>query len=93
MRPEGNKHVTKSFDLLYKGVEIGTGARREHRRKFGSTSERKGIELKKCNFTEIFSDSECRSRRSWFRIRQNRTAAVEPREYQRLFYCHVIQND
>lgn len=31
MRPEGNPKVTKSFDLLYKGVEIGTGAQREHR--------------------------------------------------------------
>ena len=31
MRPEGDQTVTKSFDLLYKGVEITTGAQREHR--------------------------------------------------------------
>ncbi|MEK6964489.1 MAG: aspartate--tRNA(Asn) ligase [Nanoarchaeota archaeon] len=31
MRPDNNKNITKSFDLLYKGVEIGTGAQREHR--------------------------------------------------------------
>ncbi|HDQ88721.1 MAG TPA: aspartate--tRNA(Asn) ligase, partial [candidate division WWE3 bacterium] len=31
MRHEDNPDITKSFDLLYKGVEITTGAQREHR--------------------------------------------------------------
>ncbi|MBT9169285.1 MAG: Aspartate--tRNA(Asp/Asn) ligase [Syntrophomonadaceae bacterium] len=31
MRPEGKPHLTKSFDLLWKGLEITTGAQREHR--------------------------------------------------------------
>ncbi|MFJ9695712.1 aspartate--tRNA(Asn) ligase [Kitasatospora sp. NPDC101183] len=31
LRPEGDPTVTESFDLLWKGVEITTGAQREHR--------------------------------------------------------------
>lgn len=31
MRPKDDKSVTKSFDLLFNGVEICTGAQREHR--------------------------------------------------------------
>jgi aspartyl-tRNA synthetase len=31
MRPANNPKITKSFDLVFKGVEIGTGAQREHR--------------------------------------------------------------
>lgn len=31
MRHEGNPELTKSFDLIYKGLEITTGAEREHR--------------------------------------------------------------
>lgn len=31
MRSEENKDLTKSFDLLYKGQEVTTGAQREHR--------------------------------------------------------------
>lgn len=31
MRHEDNPKLTKSFDLLYKGVEVTTGAQREHR--------------------------------------------------------------
>jgi aspartyl-tRNA synthetase len=31
MRFEDNKSLTKSFDLLYKGLEVTTGAQREHR--------------------------------------------------------------
>ena len=31
MRLEGNPHLTKSFDLLWKGLEVTTGAQREHR--------------------------------------------------------------
>ena len=31
MRHGDNNNLTKSFDLLYRGVEITTGAQREHR--------------------------------------------------------------
>lgn len=31
MRHENNQNLTKSFDLIYKGLEITTGAEREHR--------------------------------------------------------------
>ena len=31
MRYEENQNLTKSFDLIYKGIEIVTGAQREHR--------------------------------------------------------------
>ncbi len=31
MKPENKKNLTKSFDLLFNGVEIATGAQREHR--------------------------------------------------------------
>lgn len=31
MRHEGDQALTKSYDLLYRGVEISTGAQREHR--------------------------------------------------------------
>lgn len=31
MRPEGQPNLTKSFDLLWKGLEVTTGAQREHR--------------------------------------------------------------
>ncbi|MBI2449150.1 aspartate--tRNA(Asn) ligase [Candidatus Pacearchaeota archaeon] len=31
MKPDNDKDVTLSFDLLYNGVEIATGAQREHR--------------------------------------------------------------
>ena len=50
MRPEGNKHVTKSFDLLYKGVEIGTGARREHRLEIWKHKRKKRHRTQKMQF-------------------------------------------
>ena len=31
LRPDGKPHLTASFDLLWKGLEITTGAQREHR--------------------------------------------------------------
>ncbi|WP_413318417.1 aspartate--tRNA(Asn) ligase [Agrococcus sp. 1P02AA] len=31
LRPEGRAEVTNSYDLIYNGVEISTGAQREHR--------------------------------------------------------------
>jgi len=31
MKPEQDPSVTKSFDLLWNGIEVATGAQREHR--------------------------------------------------------------
>ncbi len=51
MRSEYNRNVTKSFDLLYKGVEIGTGAQREHRLAvLEAQAQEKGIDLQKMPF-------------------------------------------
>ncbi len=51
MRPENDKKVTKSFDLLYKGVEIGTGAQREHRLPIlMAQCEEKGIDFNQMTF-------------------------------------------
>ncbi|MBI5797677.1 aspartate--tRNA(Asn) ligase [Candidatus Woesearchaeota archaeon] len=46
MRPEKDKKVTKSFDLVYNGVEIATGAQREHRLQvLEAQAMEKGIDL------------------------------------------------
>lgn len=51
MRPEGKKDCTKSFDLLFKGVEIATGAQREHRLDIlEKQAKEKGVDLKKMPF-------------------------------------------
>lgn len=51
MRSEGNKKVTKSFDLIYKGVEIATGAQREHRLDvLEEQADEKGIDLENMKF-------------------------------------------
>lgn len=51
MRPEDNKKITKSFDLLFNGVEIGTGAQREHRLEvLEAQAKEKGIDFSKMNF-------------------------------------------
>jgi len=51
MRPEGDEKGTKSFDLIYNGVEIGTGAQREHRIEIlEKQCAEKGIDLKKLDF-------------------------------------------
>ncbi|MBT4669546.1 aspartate--tRNA(Asn) ligase [archaeon] len=50
MRPE-DKKLTKSFDLLYKGVEIATGAQREHRLDvLEAQCKEKGLDLNKLDF-------------------------------------------
>ncbi|MBL7051828.1 MAG: aspartate--tRNA(Asn) ligase [Nanoarchaeota archaeon] len=50
MRPE-DKKLTKSFDLLYKGVEIATGAQREHRLEvLEAQCKEKGLDLNKLDF-------------------------------------------
>ena len=45
MRPE-NKNLTESFDLIWNGVEVGTGAQREHRYEIlKEQAKEKGINL------------------------------------------------
>lgn len=47
MRPEGNPKLTNSFDLLWKGFEITTGAQREHRyHKLIEQIKEKGLTIK-----------------------------------------------
>ncbi len=51
MKPEGKKDETKSFDLLFRGVEIATGAQREHRLDvLEAQCKEKGLDLKKLSF-------------------------------------------
>jgi nondiscriminating aspartyl-tRNA synthetase len=46
LRPDDDPSVTESFDLLWKGVEITTGAQREHRYdRLVRQAEEKGVEL------------------------------------------------
>ncbi|MFA6503000.1 MAG: aspartate--tRNA(Asn) ligase [Candidatus Paceibacterota bacterium] len=46
MRKEGDPETTKSFDLLWKGLEVTTGAQREHRHEILTRqAEEKGIDL------------------------------------------------
>ncbi|HLD12054.1 MAG TPA: aspartate--tRNA(Asn) ligase [Candidatus Nanoarchaeia archaeon] len=51
MRPADNPKVTKSFDLVFNGVEIATGAQREHRLDvLEAQAKEKGIDLSKMKF-------------------------------------------
>ncbi|MFW5902492.1 MAG: aspartate--tRNA(Asn) ligase [archaeon] len=51
MKKENNLEVTKSFDLLFKGLEITTGAQREHRHeKLMKQIKEKGMEAEKYKF-------------------------------------------
>jgi aspartyl-tRNA synthetase len=51
MRPANNPQITKSFDLVFRGVEIGTGAQREHRLDvFKAQAREKGIDPEKMPF-------------------------------------------
>lgn len=46
MRQEDNPELTKSFDLLWKGLEVTTGAQREHRyERLKQQAEDKGVDL------------------------------------------------
>jgi aspartyl-tRNA synthetase len=54
MKPEGDPRGTRSFDLLYKGVEIATGAQREHRLEvLKDQAKQKGMEVDEI-YAEIF---------------------------------------
>ncbi len=51
MRPENNKNVTRGFDMLFRGVEIATGAQREHRLEIlRMNAKEKGIDIDKMPF-------------------------------------------
>ena len=52
MRPEKNPKETRSFDLLWRGVEVATGAQREHRLKIlQKQAKEKGVKI-----PEIYED-------------------------------------
>lgn len=56
MKPEGKANVTKSFDLLFNGVEICSGAQREHRYEIlKKQAKAKGLDLDTmAEYAEIF---------------------------------------
>ena len=60
MRLESNPKLTKSFDLLWNGLEITTGAQREHRYDVLVTqAEEKGLKLKPIQFYLNFFKYGC----------------------------------
>src|SRR3989344_2976661 len=56
MKPDAKANVTKSFDLLFNGVEICSGAQREHRYEIlKKQAKAKGLDLDKMTeYAEIF---------------------------------------
>jgi len=56
MKPEGKADVTKSFDLLFNGVEVCSGSQREHRYEILKKQAKvKGLDLDKmAEYAEIF---------------------------------------
>jgi len=56
MKPENDKKGTRSFDLIWNGVEVGTGAQREHRYHIlKEQAKEKGIDLDRIKgYAEIF---------------------------------------
>lgn len=56
MKPEGHPESTLSFDLLWNGVEVGTGAQREHRYDIlKAQAKEKGLNLDKMeDYARIF---------------------------------------
>ncbi len=56
MKREDDSEITKSFDLLWNGVEITTGAQREHRYKvLKKQAEEKGLDVKSLkNYLNFF---------------------------------------
>ncbi len=56
LKLEGKKNLTKSFDLLFKGVEIATGAQREHRYEIlKAQAAEKGLDLDEMKeYADIF---------------------------------------
>ena len=56
MRPDDRPDLTYSFDMLYKGVEIATGAQREHRYEvLKRQTKEKGMDLDEMKeYSDIF---------------------------------------
>lgn len=62
MRYEGKPEITKSYDLLYKGVEIVTGAQREHRPEMlREQAKEKGLSLESIKDYVRFFEYGCPS--------------------------------
>jgi nondiscriminating aspartyl-tRNA synthetase len=60
MRHDDNPGLTKSYDLLYRGVEITTGAQREHRYdQLLKQAEEKGMDLEQIQFYLNFFKYGC----------------------------------
>ncbi len=60
MRDEKDKTITKSFDLLWNGLEITTGAQREHRYDvLKKQAKEKGMDVKKIQFYLDFFKYGC----------------------------------
>jgi aspartyl-tRNA synthetase len=60
MRDEKNENLTKSFDLLWNGLEITTGSQREHRYKvLIKQAKEKGMNVKKIQFYLDFFKYGC----------------------------------
>lgn len=60
MRLESNQKLTKSFDLLWNGLEITTGAQREHRHDvLVAQAKEKGLKLKSIQFYLNFFKYGC----------------------------------
>lgn len=54
MKPEGDKKGTRSFDLLFRGVEVATGAQREHRLDIlQSQAKERGVKIPKI-YEDVF---------------------------------------
>jgi len=61
MRHADNPELTKSYDLIWKGTEITTGAQREHRVDVLTEQiKEKGLEPEGLNSTLTSSDTESR---------------------------------
>lgn len=60
MRHEDNQNLTKSFDLIWNGIEITTGAQREHRYEvLTSQAREKGLNLKPIQYYLNFFKYGC----------------------------------
>jgi aspartyl-tRNA synthetase len=60
MRHEDNPKLTKSFDLLWNGIEISTGAQREHRPEvLEKQAKEKGLDPKSIGFYLNFFKHGC----------------------------------
>jgi|SRR3989344_4832099 len=94
MRPENDKKGTRSFDLLWRGVEIATGAQREHRLKIlQEQAKEKGVKIP-IIYEEIFKFGACphggvgfgldRMTQRMLNLENTREGCLLPRDTERL---------